>query len=237
MIPREQLSLRTGNAGFRFGPPHGAILGWEVYNPLAVVASGTLSRKVAVLNRLEAAGKELIARAEGEYEDVVMRHEANQAIGGFSAFDADLILDSWWFGEVMVHPLCGEHAWEGGEGFVARVNRVLEICLPPPTWFWAESVNPGELRVKCVAVPDAGSYNVYDGEELLGNVPNHNWNTLLIPSGQYQVRMAAVKDSQVGVPSFLVYVGQGGHTDGSAVAPRVSAKKGVIRRFLDWLST
>jgi len=51
-------------------------------------------------------------------------------------------------------------------------------------------------------VAGADSYNVYSGETLLGNVPDHTWNTLAVPAGEYEVRMGAVIGGIVGIMSF-----------------------------------
>ena len=241
MIPKNYLTLRTGNASFSFGYSHAVSIGWQVYADQVdtIVESGILSRSVPTLAALENAADELIIRANGEYDAVVQRHKANAKIGGYSVFDADLILDSWWFQDNMEHPICGTHEWSGGNSIVGRINRILEICLPPPTWFWAESINPGELRVRCVAVPGADSYNVYNGDILIANVPAANWQTISVDPGSYSVRAAAVGGSQVGILSFqvpvTVYGAEGMMATASVMETEPVRDTSIMRRFWKWV--
>jgi len=90
---------------------------------------------------------------------------------------------------------------------MSMADAVLSVCLPPPTWAWAESPAPGKLRVKCAGVDGADGYAVYDGDGLLGNPADlTGWVESDVASGVYEVRVAGVKAGQVGVLSFPMTV-------------------------------
>lgn len=245
MIPPESLRLRTLDAGFSF-QVSGATAGlwYEVYHAQLgdVIHSGFLSQQVPTVKDLERASSMLYTKASSAFSGVKSRHEAIKAIGGFSAFDADLILDSWEFDEEgMRHPLCGGFQDTPGSSFVGQVNSILEHCAPPTTWFWVED-GVGEVRVKCILVPGADSYNVYDGVDFLANVPNSNWQSVSLSPGTYSaLNMAAVIDGQVGIPSFhLQAVSMGAAVptmtaDGITFTEEVTGETKRFRSLFEWL--
>lgn len=210
-IPEAELKLRSGDSSLVFINGSFAMTKrWEVYHDTMgeVVASGQHSRPVAVINRFDDADEDLEARCAASLMGVQERHKGIGAIGGYSAWDTDLILDGWMQDEDgLHHPILGDLAVMPA-GLVVRINAILAARLGPPTWFWAEpGGSAGELRVKCVAVPGADSYNVYDGETLLGNVATSGWETISgLSAGTYNVRMGAVDGGQLGILSFAASV-------------------------------
>jgi len=83
--------------------------------------------------------------------------------------------------------------------WVAVANSALQSCI--------DDGGAGELQVKTVAVPGAASYNVYNGEGLIGNVPNGAWQTIGgLSAGSYLVRTAGFDGVNVGILSFAIGV-------------------------------
>jgi len=243
-IPSDQLVMWIGDTSITGQPGSGARLGltWQARHIVLgdVIAQGTLSQSVATMGQLPAVDEALRAQAGGAYAGAVEWHAPIAALNGYSAFDADLILDAWMQnGDEMKHPICGTVAG-APEGLVARVLTILAWRLPPPMWVWAASIAPGELRVRTVAVPGADSYNIYSGEELLGNVPVAGWHTLALPVGTYSVRVAGMKAGLVGILSFPVnvQVGDGVETamlfEAMDIAPKQDAGKSWLARLWDW---
>lgn len=245
MIDKSQVAMRTGNVSFSFSSTGGGTvsLAYQVYSIQLgdVIHQGVESKRVPTLPGMEAAASLLYANAQARFEDYMARHESRSQIQGYSAHDADLILDSWWFpgdGD-MSHPICG--SFSGVEydptSYVSLVNAILNIVAPPPLWFWAESIAPDSLRVRCVGVQGASSCNVYDGAVLLGSVPPSGWRTLAVPAGVYSVRAAPVVNGQVGILSFPVGVTVGGaepemlHGIGTPVSQQVYQKR---KMFIWW---
>lgn len=198
------LKLRTGDTSIQYGDRILMTKRWEAYHPLAVADSGTVTRHVPNLQKMSEADLELERDCERRFASVVEHHRARDVMGGLSAFDADLVLDGWMQGEGLDHPVLGHIDVNPGD-VVARVNRIMDKHASPPAWFWAEP-DTEAVRVKCIAVDNAVSYNVYDGDELLGNVPDHDWNTVYVQPGSYSVRMAAYDGNDIGVRSFPVVV-------------------------------
>lgn len=205
-ISPENLELWTGNE--RIGSRVLAV-DWQARHTGIgeVVSEGTLMGSVAKQADLVPAWNHLVIQAEQRLENTRAYHEPIASIGDYSLFDADLILGGWLTdGDGYEHPVCGTVPGPIPSTLPGRLAAILAARLPPPLWFWAESISAGQLRVKCVAVAGADSYNVYDGETLLGNVPSNAWQTINVPAGFYSVRMGAVDGGQVGILSFPVGV-------------------------------
>lgn len=203
-IPPQNLELWTGNE--QIG---GRVMGldWQARHTGIgeVVNEGTLTASVAKVSDLVPAWNQLVIQAGQQLENTRAYHEPIASIGDYSLFDVDLILDGWLTdGHDYVHPVCGTVPGPIPSTLPGRLAAILAARLPPPLWFWAESVAAGELRIKCVAVAGADSYDVYDGETLLGNVPSSGWQTISVAAGSYSVRMGAVDGGQVGILSFPV---------------------------------
>jgi len=210
-IPAAQLRLRSGDTTILFSTgPDTMGKTWEVYHESTgiVVASGRVSRQVMTIGEMNAADAELQNLCESAFAETKAQHDPIGAIGGYSAWDAALTLNGWMQDEDgLHHPICGDVALVPAT-LVDGVNAILGAVSPPPQWFWAEpGASAGELRVRCVAVPGADSYNVYSGVTLLSNVPTQGWETVSgLTTGAYSVRMAAVETGQVGILSFGVDV-------------------------------
>lgn len=209
-IPSADLKLRSGDTGFVMS--QGSLQmtkRWEVYHATLgdVIATGSGSQFVPTISSFPAADDKLEVQAGAFLGAVQEMHKAVAAIGGFSAWDANLILDAWMQDEDgLHHPICGDLAATPAD-LVARVNAILAGRLPPPTWAWARPGGAGEVQVKIVAVPGAASYNVYDGEDLIGNVPNGAWQTIGgLSAGAYSVRTAGFDGAEVGILSFAIGV-------------------------------
>jgi hypothetical protein len=199
-IDEGDLKLEFGNTSITRST---MTLQWRVTAGGETVESGSVSLPVAKPAQMINDDKELRARAQSEYISVVAFHKPRPAYSNLSVFDADLVLDRWWQSSTsLVHDLSGIIS-NAPDGIEARVMRIIEVCAPPPTWAWAESVVAGQLRVKCAAVAGADSYNVYDDDgetfTLLGNVASAGWNALSVDAGTYNVRQGAVIDGRVGI--------------------------------------
>lgn len=215
-IPAGALQLRTGNVGLVVSFSGGATvtMDWQAYHAATdtVVQSGTVSESMHSLAEVEAITMVLHQEAATAFGAVVAKHEPK--LGNLSAFDVDLLLDRWMFyGEngscLATHPVCGDHAGVvlNPASLVSMVDALSVIILPPTTWVWAESVQAGTLRVKCLAIPGATSYSAFDGDVLMGNVANlTNWTEVPVGAGVYEIRVAGVKAGQVGALSFPIQV-------------------------------
>jgi len=206
-IPGDALELRTGNVGIEVTPTGGARLSmrWEAYHAQTdtVVESGQAGVVINSLADVESGTRRLRGRCGAEYEAAMAKHKA--VWKGMSAFDIGLVLDRWMFADgAMSHPVCGDHAVVADPAsMTSMADAVLSVCLPPPTWAWAEPAGPGKLRVKCVGVGGADGYAVYDGDGLLGSPADlADWVESDVASGVYEVRVAGMKAGQVGVLSF-----------------------------------
>ena len=207
-LPSNLLRLRYGDVAVSASS---LAVRWEVYHPSTstIVETGWCSVSLAAPSRIPEAWDTAVQLCASAAGTVMAKHTPNPAIGNYSQFDADLILDSWLSdptARTLVHPLSGSFAEVDYRGIVDLVNVILARVLPPPTWAWCESTAPLAVRVKCVAVPGATSYNVYEGTTLVGSVPNANWNTLAMTAGVHSLRMAAVKAGVVGIASFPMTV-------------------------------
>ena len=208
MIPPESVKLRTGDAEIVFR--RGAItvhMKYEVYHEALdeVVDAGTVQISVPSVKSLATVGQQLDQKAQVMLIEFRAAHEP--ILGNLSAFDAGMILNNWWFeDDRMYHPLCGEFLGGVGTSLQARVGAILDYVLPPPTWAWADSPQEGKLRVKCVGVSGADSYNVYSGDNLVGNANNATWHTFDATPGSHIVRIAPLQNLQVGIPSFPMNV-------------------------------
>lgn len=211
------LTFRTGDVSLTFAESGGVRvgLGFEVYHDGLgdTLHRGTLWREAGLIAKAEDTAGKLYDEAVGAFNSYVERHKPINAIGGLSAHDADLVLDGWWYdpsGESydLNHPICGHFAGVSLNiaSFVSMVNAIIDRVPEPPVWAWAEPYGAGQLRVRCVSVPGADSYNVYNGDELLDNVPSAAWNTISVPAGPYFVKVAAVQGAQVGILSFGIGV-------------------------------
>lgn len=209
-IPSSDLVLWVGNTSITGQPGSGAriALTWQARHKVTddIVSQGALSRAVATMGQLQGVYAAMVEQAGGAYAGAVEWHAPIAVLSGYSAFDADLILDAWMQnGGAMEHPICGEIA-SAPEGLVQRVLAILAERLPPPQWWWAESITAGQLRVRYQPVAGADGYNVYEGENLLGSVTGTGWKTLAVPAGGYSVRVAAVDDGEIGILSFPISV-------------------------------
>lgn len=207
-IPANMLHLRYGNVGLNNGS---LTVGWEVYHPATstIIESGSVAVNIAKPGDFPVAWLQALNLVDSAAASVCAKHEPVEAIGDYSLFDADLILDGWLSDEVertLVHPISGEFDDVEYSGIVGLVNAIRERVPGPPMWFWAESLAPGELRVKCIGVPGATVYYVFNGTELLGNVSGGGWQVLGVPDGAYSVRIAGVVGGVVGVCSFPISV-------------------------------
>lgn len=207
-IPTDQMRVRLGNAMLN---TNGLYVGWEVYHPgtSTVIQAGSVHVKVTHASDIAAAWAQALDLVFSAAGKVYEQHTAISAIGGYSRFDANLILDGWLsdpIARTLVHPISGAFEDVDYDGIVGLVNAILARVPGPPMWFWAEAGDPGRLRVRCIAVAGADSYNVYNGTSLLGSVPNAQWNELTVPAGSYSVRIAAVDGGAIGVCSFPVPV-------------------------------
>ena len=208
MIPPEDVKLRTGDAEVVF--QRGAItvfMKYEIYHKTLneTLDAGTVQANVPSVRGLAGIGAALNQKAEVMLIEFRAAHES--ILGDLSAFDAGMILNNWWFEEDrMYHPLCNEFPMSVGIELRERVTAILEKVLPPPTWAWAESIEEEKLRVKCVSVNGADSYDVYSGDDLVGTVSDSKWHTFTVNSGSHVVRIAPVQNLQVGIPSFPMNV-------------------------------
>jgi len=204
--------LRTGDVEIGVTPTGGARLSmrWEAYHAQTdtVVESGQAGVVINSLADVESGTRRLYGRCGAEYEAAMAKHKA--VWKGMSAFDVGLILDRWMFmGGTMVHPVCGSHdVAADAASLTSMINAVLSVCLPPPTWAWAESVQAGTLRMKCLSVPGAKSYAAYSGDAKIGAVPSlASWTQVAQDAGSHEIRIAAVDaKGQVGVLSFPMTV-------------------------------
>ena len=204
-IPSNLLQIRYGDVGIT--ETHLSAT-WQIYHAqtATVLESNRIQVPLVAPQRVEEAWTKILVLVNSASKAALSKHEPIPAIGNFSTFDADLILDSWLSDtetKKIVHPLSGTFSNVEYSGLVGLINAIRARVLPPPTWFWAEKVTGG-LRVKCIAVSGATSYNVYNGITLLGTVPNQNWNTLIVPDGSYSVRIAPVVGGVVGICSFYI---------------------------------
>lgn len=243
-IPSNLLKIRYGDVGIT--ETHLSAT-WQLYHAQTstVLESHGVQVPLVAPHRVEEAWAKIITLVESASSAALSKHEPIAAIGGFSSWDADLILDGWFSDTVtqkLVHPLSGTFSNVTYTGIVGLINAIRSLVLPPPTWAWCEPLTGG-FRVKCVAVSGATSYNVYDGTTLLGTVPNQAWNTLTVPDGYYNVRIAPV-NSAVGICSFYmpIQVGTGslenphyaenvGEPDSSIEIPKLSR----WQRFKAWV--
>lgn len=206
-IEPSDLELWVGNEGITDSGTLRLSLSWEVRHITIgeIVDSSTISASVAKRGDLAKTWDSLVAEAEQALESTRSFNEA--VVGDNSLHDIDLILDGWLTdGDGYEHPVCGTLAGPVPVQLRQRLNFILASVAPPPGWFWAESTAPGELRVKCVSVDGADSYNIYNGETLLDNVAASGWQTISVPAGVYSVREAALVGAQVGILSFPVAV-------------------------------
>ena len=202
------LELWTGNETVVDSGSLALSLGWQVRHVALqeIVAQGTLPRSVAKRDDLVDEWNDLELLAQQQLENTRSLHEPIAAVGNLSLWDVNLVLNGWLTdGGAYQHPINGTIPGPIPETLVGRIAAILAAVAPPPIWFWAEGL-AGQVRVKCVAVPGADSYNVYSGRELLGNVPNHTWNALAVLAGEYEVRMGAVIGGVVGILSFPILV-------------------------------
>jgi len=210
-ISSDALELRTGDVEIDVTATGGARLSmrWEAYHDQTdtVVEGGQVGVVINSLADVESGTRRLYERCGAEYEATMAKHKA--VWKGMSAFDVGLILDRWMFmGGTMAHPVCGNRGVAAdAASLTSMVNAVLSVCLPPPTWAWAESAEPGKLRVKCTSVGGADGYAVYDGDGLLGSPTDlTDWVESSAASGVYAIRVAGVKAGQVGILSFPMAV-------------------------------
>lgn len=207
-IPQNQMYWRFGDIMLN---QNGLYVRWEVYHPTTatIIETGTVNVPAAKARDLVAAWTTALGLINSAVNAVYTQHAAVEAIQNYSRFDANLILDSWLSDPVsgtLVHPISGTFESVVYDGLVGLVNAILDRVPGPPIWAWSEAGDAGRLRVRCIAVPGADSYNVYNHDVLLGNVPSANWNELAVPSGSYNVRIAAVDAEQVGICSFPIPV-------------------------------
>ena len=201
-IPPGDLELWSGNESVIRGDVVDLALTWQARHVTLqeIVGQGVLRLTVAKRADILDAWDELEVQAQQQLENVRAFHEP--VVGGWSLWDVNLIFDSWLTdGSEYEHPISGTVPGPIPATLVERLNAILAAVAPPPLWFWSEGL-PGQVRVRCVAVAGADSYNVYSGETLLGNVPDHTWNTLAVPAGEYEVRMGAIIGGIVGIMSF-----------------------------------
>lgn len=201
-IPESELELVFGDTTIT---KDSMTLGWRVVagSIQEIVDFGTVSQMVSKLGAMIEADKELRVEANSKFIDVVAYHKPRPSYDDLSAFDADLILDRWWQDSAnLTHDVCGTIP-NAPDGIWDRILTITSVCAKPPAWAWAEPFGAGQMRVKCVAVSGAGSYNVYDDDgttfTLLDNVADAGWNTIAVAAGTYNVRQAALVGAQVGI--------------------------------------
>lgn len=207
-ISQDQMYWRFGDIMLN---QNGLYVRWEVYHPTTatIIQAGTVNVPAAKASDLTAAWNTAQGLINSAVSAVYARHAAVPAIQDYSRFDANLILDSWLSDPVsgtLVHPISGTFESVVYDGLVGLVNAILDRVPGPPIWAWAEAGDAGRLRVRCIAVPGADSYNVHNHDVLLGSVPSASWNELAVPAGSYNVRIAAVDAGQVGICSFPIPV-------------------------------
>jgi len=212
-IPLANLQLITGNVSSVVRPSGSVVLNmtWRAYHLQTdtTIESGIETRIAASPGGVDDVTADLRVRCEAAYSAALAKHEARSALDGLSLQDADLVMDRWMFGATgAIHPICGTHAITPDLGsYVEMVTAILGVCLPPPVWAWAESVEAGKLRVKCIAVPAASGYEVYNGDELLGSPADlTDWVESVVPAGIYVVRCAGAAGGQTGTLSFPMTV-------------------------------
>ena len=182
-----------------------------------VLESGSFAMPImAIDSEMIAVDASLQNKATARLNEVRTHHASIGAINDHSLFDADLILDGWKFYELAgqwhaTHTVSGSFSDMLDPTLVNRINALLVLVLPPPTWAWASSPSPGQLEVSCVEVSGADYYAVYDtsGAEPvhLGDVPDNTPNTLAVPAGFYFVAVAAVSGTgRVGIMSVKTQV-------------------------------
>jgi len=206
-IPPGDLELWAGNESVLTGDVVDLALTWQARHIAIqeIISQGILRLTVAKRADIIDAWDSLMVQAQQQLENMRAFHEP--IVGGWSLWDVNLIFDGWLTdGEEYEHPISGTIPGPIPATLVGRLNAILAAVAPPPLWFWSDSPGVGQVRVKCVAVPGADSYNVYGGTDLLGNVPDHTWNTLAVPVGEYEVRMGAVISGAVGIMSFPLSV-------------------------------
>lgn len=244
-IPSGLLSLQTGQCAFTESL---FSMAWQVVASTGdVVASGIVSRGVLRLSDLDQVHTQLLQMADGKLAEARAWHQGHSIIGGYSAFDANLILDGWWLeNNSLVHSVSGTFPASFADSLTNRINAILSYVLGPPVWAWAESIAPGQLRVKCQPVAGANHYHIYDGDVLLGEVPTAAWNVLSVPAGIYSVRQAAVSAAGIvgvrwqpisvevmEVAGDIIFV----HEDeGPLLETETERKVGILRRFWRWLN-
>jgi len=219
MILANEINVRfTTSLVLRAGSPEkgtkAIMLEYEVFHTDwadTVLDSGSFVMHVNQIGvEMVAIDQSLRNKATTRLSEIITHHEGISTIGGYSLFDANLILDGWkfyegagiWHGE---HPVSGEFSGSLNPTLDNRINALLSLVLPPSTWAWASSPSAGDLEVRCIAVPGADHYAVYNGIEHLGDIPDHNSHTLSVLAGNYSVRVAAVSD-RVGVMSVITQV-------------------------------
>lgn len=176
----EGLVLRTGDISISYGQSIVMSKRWEAYHPLAIVDSGTVSRRVANLQQIADADLELQAMCESRFSSAIAYHEPRGVIGGLSAFDADLVLDRWMQSEDgLDHPVLG-HIDASSESLVRRINIILEHHAPPPP--------PGSGRKRTAGQSECGA------PLLRGLIP------IMFTTGMKSLAMCRVQD---GITSLL----------------------------------
>lgn len=215
-IPINQLRLIVKDTILALVNGHSVIRStYQIVATDAIIAEITLDARIDRFDEFEEADAETFARAQSWFASIKEWHRPQDALDELSFHDASLILKNWAFSKpgnlwVILHPVSGEFTGlkvpvkHSRPTLKGRVQTVVSQIPPPSTWSWASSDTIETLDVKCVEVEGADSYNVYSDQgggkyELLGNVPNHNSNSISVPGGYYRIRVAPVRSGVVGV--------------------------------------
>lgn len=219
-----QFEMRIRDVGL--DASHGTqTLKWTMevlYQPLDIVLSShvySLRPKRGGPGHWESIDAQLYSQAQKDFSTTVGFCWPREFLDGKSFYEINLDLAHWSFTTqvedgrwTLEHPICGVFEGvdlpidsNGKPMLIGRWRAIIDRVLPAPLWLWADSPYGGQLRVRCVAVPNAVSYNIYSETELLGEVLDNQWNTVSVPSGYYVVRVAGVDiNGQVGCLSPMV---------------------------------
>lgn len=216
-IDAADLDLRFETRLLRAGGSYYLALDWQVYHakwvPETILDRGTVQERVKDFAAIADVDAGLQALLGAKLKEVRGYHQGRGSIDGFSLYDADRIFASWTFHDngdgtwTMAHPITGEFTGEMENTPLGRVSAILAVALGPTAWAWGDSVTPGQLRVRCLAVDGADHYAAYLDGVYLGDFANPALATFDVAGGVYSVQVAAVAaNGRVGILSAPVSV-------------------------------
>ena len=262
MIPSDQLSLSIKNTIISLTQTNRPIIRstYDIVAPAfdALVATATFAANIDRFDQFEYKDGDAYRQALSWFASVKEWHKAQDALNDYSFHDAALVLNYWAFTKpqnlwILFHPISGTYTdvelpinAKGRPTIKGRLAAIVSRVLPPTTWAWATSDSPEFLTVHCIPVSNADSYNVYadlsgGNFTLLGSVPDHTSNTISVPAGFYNVRIAPVENDTVGILSNTIQVNVTAINGEAAAAmsfsaPTTSTPTPTIKqRLLKWL--